>query len=204
MPSIRDIIAGKAPYRKLDKRAMVCIDFANWRPYLSQARCGIVWTEFQALMRSLYADVSFHYYDGMLTKDYYLQHNSNATIVDFRRAKKARENYYKQLRKLGFRVVTKPISAIRKSPTRFKFKCNFDVEISVDALERLEDYDIFVLCSGDGDFVYLLRRLKHRLKETYIIAARGRVNHDLIHAANRYDYLDSLVFWWHGLANKRP
>jgi uncharacterized LabA/DUF88 family protein len=39
-------------------------------------------------------------------------------------------------------------------------KCNFDVEISVDAIKLIEYYDTLCLFSGDADFVHLARFLK--------------------------------------------
>jgi len=48
-------------------------------------------------------------------------------------------------------------------------KCNFDVEISVDAIKMLEHYDTFCLFSGDADFVYLNNFLKKKGKKIIIV-----------------------------------
>lgn len=48
-------------------------------------------------------------------------------------------------------------------------KCNFDVEISVDAIKMLEYYDTFCIFSGDADFVYLNNFLKKKGKKVFII-----------------------------------
>lgn len=48
-------------------------------------------------------------------------------------------------------------------------KCNFDVEISVDALKMIQHYDSFCLFSGDADFVYLNNFLKRKGKKIIII-----------------------------------
>ena len=50
-------------------------------------------------------------------------------------------------------------------------KCNFDVEISVDAIKMLEHYDTFCLFSGDADFVYLNNFLKKKGKKIIIVKA---------------------------------
>ena len=50
-------------------------------------------------------------------------------------------------------------------------KCNFDVEITVDAIRRMDEYDTLVLMSGDADFVALSRFLK--AKEKKIILIKG-------------------------------
>ena len=45
-------------------------------------------------------------------------------------------------------------------------KCNFDVEISVDALKMLGHYDTFCIFSGDADFVYLNNFLRKKGKRS--------------------------------------
>lgn len=48
-------------------------------------------------------------------------------------------------------------------------KCNFDVEISVDAIKMIRHYDTFCIFSGDADFVYLNNFLKKAGKKIIII-----------------------------------
>jgi uncharacterized LabA/DUF88 family protein len=48
-------------------------------------------------------------------------------------------------------------------------KCNFDVEISVDAIKMLQHYDTFCIFSGDVDFVYLNNFLKKKWKKIIIV-----------------------------------
>jgi hypothetical protein len=48
-------------------------------------------------------------------------------------------------------------------------KCNFDVEISVDAIKLIDSYDTFCLFSSDADFVHLVRFLKYKNKKTILI-----------------------------------
>jgi len=50
-------------------------------------------------------------------------------------------------------------------------KCNFDVEISVDAVKMIDHYDTFCIFSGDADFVYLNNFLKKKGKKIIIIKA---------------------------------
>ena len=51
-------------------------------------------------------------------------------------------------------------------------KANFDVEITVDVLERIDSYDNFILFSGDGDFVFLVEKIQEYGKQ--VIAISGR------------------------------
>lgn len=50
-------------------------------------------------------------------------------------------------------------------------KCNFDVEISVDAIRKINKYDTFCLFSGDADFVYLNNFLRKNNKKVILIKA---------------------------------
>ncbi|MBU3964940.1 NYN domain-containing protein [Patescibacteria group bacterium] len=55
-------------------------------------------------------------------------------------------------------------------------KCNFDVEICIDAIRSLEKYDTFCLLSSDADFAALAEFLKRRGKKFILISA-GYVSH---------------------------
>lgn len=48
-------------------------------------------------------------------------------------------------------------------------KCNFDVEITVDAIKKINRYDTFCLFSGDADFVYLNNFLRKKGKKIILI-----------------------------------
>src|SRR3990167_7845353 len=48
-------------------------------------------------------------------------------------------------------------------------KSNFDVEISVDAIRTIKQYDTFCLFSGDSDFTYLSQFLKRKGKKIIVI-----------------------------------
>ena len=50
-------------------------------------------------------------------------------------------------------------------------KCNFDVEIAVDAIKMLKHYDTFCIYSGDADFAYLNNFLRKKGKKVIIIKA---------------------------------
>ena len=62
-------------------------------------------------------------------------------------------------------------------------KCNFNVEISVDAIKTLEHYDTICLLSSDADFVHLLRFLKQKGKKVILIKG-GHVVYQLKNVAD--------------------
>jgi uncharacterized LabA/DUF88 family protein len=57
-------------------------------------------------------------------------------------------------------------------------KCNFDVEICVDAIKTAEGYKTFCLFSSDADFVHLARFLKSKGKRVILVKS-GHVLHAL-------------------------
>lgn len=57
-------------------------------------------------------------------------------------------------------------------------KCNFDVEICIDAVRMLNKFDTVCLLSGDADFSYLLDFLK-RQKKKIILISSGYVSRQL-------------------------
>lgn len=57
-------------------------------------------------------------------------------------------------------------------------KCNFDVEISVDAIRLADTYDTICLLSSDADFASLLRYLQVKGKKTILIKG-GRISGSL-------------------------
>ncbi|MCK4619673.1 MAG: NYN domain-containing protein [Desulfobacterales bacterium] len=68
---------------------------------------------------------------------------------------------FKFLKSLSFKIRHKPVGRVYDNTAgEFKHKCNFDVELTIDALDGLEGFDVFVLLSGNGDFIKLIRYLR--------------------------------------------
>lgn len=57
----------------------------------------------------------------------------------------------------GLTVIRKPL---KKLPDG-SYKGNLDVELAIDALLTKDNYEVFVLCSGDSDYERLLWALRH-------------------------------------------
>ena len=69
--------------------------------------------------------------------------------------------------KSGFQVKTKEIKMVPHYDEDGKFlgkrpKCNFDVEMTMDMLTKINKYDTVMLFSGDSDFGGLLSYLKEK------------------------------------------
>jgi len=109
----------------------------------------------------MYQSPVFFYYEGVPSKGQYFDIHPGHGIHEFSRAKKKKHNYFKFLKEISFKVPHKPVGRIYDSTAgQYKHKCNFDVELTLDAVDNLSNYDRFVLVSGDGDFVKLVKYLK--------------------------------------------
>lgn len=65
-------------------------------------------------------------------------------------------------------------------------KANFDVELATDALLWIDQYDNFILFSGDCDFEYLIKQLRGRGKVAVVISRSVNVAKELIRVATLY------------------
>lgn len=91
------------------------------------------------------------------------------------------------IKKTGFRLVTKPLKIIKKRDGSGHLrKANFDVEIAVETMKRINDFDTFILFSGDSDFHYLLKELKTKGKTTMVISMKHHVAKELVEIADFY------------------
>ena len=83
----------------------------------------------------------------------------------------------------GFELITKRVKYIpdSKYATGYLKKCNLDIEMGVDLLQEIANYDTAIIFSGDGDMAYLCKYLhKTFRKKIYIFGARDHVGKELI------------------------
>ena len=91
------------------------------------------------------------------------------------------------LKKSGYKLITKPLKLIknRRDGTHLR-KANFDVEIAVEAMKRIDSFDTFILFSGDSDFDYLIKELKKRSKKVIVVSLKYHVAKELIQSSDFY------------------
>ena len=81
----------------------------------------------------------------------------------------------------GYRITSKPVKKIVNKETGVVvMKGNLDVELVVDALSAADQYDTFILFSGDSDFLPLLRALKEKGKEIIVYSTQGLSARELL------------------------
>lgn len=152
--------------------------------------------DFQKLfnyINNIYNIKCAYYYEGTLTDKYLKLKDSNLTMQEIIEKKNKKNNYFKLLKDFGYKVVTKHINSIYDNFSgQMINKCNFDVELTINAIENIDNYEIFILASGDGDFIKLLKFLKGKFKKTIIISDKDRINTDLGKTANQTIFLEDI------------
>lgn len=93
-----------------------------------------------------------------------------------------------QLEGYGYKLIQKPIKVFND-----KTKGNMDIEIAVDIMQKQEDFDVFVLMSGDGDFRYLINAIK---KKSIVLSVGGFTSFDLHQDADNYFFLNRVASIW--------
>jgi len=177
----------------MPKKALILIDASNIKYYLKEKRWRISWRRFQQYFRGLYDHIDVVYYEGIRTKAVFFDHKPTASLNEFLEAKAKKLDFFKTLKSIGFKVVTKLVSRVYDhTQGKFRHKCNFDVEITIAAIDQMDRYDEFVSCSGDGDFVKLLKYLKAHKKKTVVVAPGKRLSGLLAKASNQVVFLKDL------------
>jgi uncharacterized LabA/DUF88 family protein len=135
------------------------------------------------------------YYEGMITEQSYFSHYPDSDIKEFAKAKKAKKKFFNVLRTIAFNVRTKPVHRLYDHGAgAYKFKCNFDVEIAMDIMETFftKEIDVYLICSGDGDFTRLVNYLKNRGKKVIVAGFKANLNKKMLDAANEAIFLEAI------------
>ena len=188
-------------FKKTDYgRVYVFVDFGNVRPWAKE-----LWPEENknrivkeidiaklAEVINWILPIKKIFYYGIFAKD-------NKVPVFHYNNKKYRDSYFRlnKAGKCGFEVVSKEIKIIPHYDKLGKCigkisKCNFDVEITMDMITKIENYDTAVLFSGDSDFSGLLEYLKSREKNTVVVCTKKHISRELQKVCDEYVSADNL------------
>ena len=101
---------------------------------------------------------------------------------------KDEENFFDALKNLGYEVKEKDLQVFYGGAK----KGDWDIGIAMDLIELAPKLDTVILVSGDGDFVPLVRHLKHALGCYVEVMAFGKSSSQkLVEDADNYVDLDS-------------
>jgi uncharacterized LabA/DUF88 family protein len=88
-------------------------------------------------------------------------------------------NYIKALCHMGFRVESKIIKTFTQQDGTQRHKANLDIEIVLDMVNTISNYDEAVLVSGDADFARPLQILRARGKQFLVMSTNGFVANEI-------------------------
>ena len=86
----------------------------------------------------------------------------------------------------GYIVRTKEVKRIRVAKGIYEWKGDFDVELSMDVLDCLQEFDTAVLLSGDSDFAAVVKRMKDNNKRVIVMSAKHHISRELIKFSDKY------------------
>ncbi|HHX10137.1 MAG TPA: NYN domain-containing protein [Firmicutes bacterium] len=80
---------------------------------------------------------------------------------DLENQRRRSQSFYRFLNRNGYMVVLKPLKVFAGGT----IKADLDLELAIDMFSLVDRCDKFILCSGDGDFVPLIRAVaKHGVR----------------------------------------
>lgn len=142
-----------------------------------------------------YLPLMIFYYEGMITRQSYFDKHPGAGIEDFNQAKKKKKAYFQKLRSLNFIVRWKSVHRLFDFQSqKYRFKCNFDVELTMDVMETVltRETDTFIICSGDGDFAKLIKFLKGKAKKVIVVGFKSNININVLENAHEIVFLEAI------------
>ncbi len=175
-------------------KVFVLVDFGNVRPWAKD-----LWPEENKFKISIEVDIEklaevcnwvspikkFFYYGYFEEDQGKEKHNKSIWRID-------------KAKRFGFQVKTKPIKMVPHYEEDGTFvgkfpKCNFDVEMTMTMLQKIDKYDSIMLFSGDSDFGGLLGYLKSKGKKVIVVCTRNRMSSELETVADKFIPAETLA-----------
>jgi len=155
-------------------KAIVFIDGSNI--YFAQKKMGkwLDWVKVKKYLESKYSILEYRYYVGLRKED------------------KKMANFLRKIRKIGFKIITKPVKTLIDEQGNYIEKANFDVEITGDTLKNLYKVNIIILFSGDSDFTYLIKLVREEEKKLFVFSSSRTISWDLKLKSDKYFLLEHL------------
>lgn len=92
-------------------------------------------------------------------------------------------SFIRRLENLGYVVKAKEVKRIRLEDDTFEWKGNLDVELTIDVLGNINDFDTLILMSGDSDFAALIDTVKLQKKRVIVMSTKGHISKELLDRA---------------------
>lgn len=140
-------------------------------------RCGGYGLRYEVLKQ--YAER----FGTVLRANMYIAQDIDREEKDYKH-REGKETFRESLRKMGYRVITKPVKKYTNGDT-ITYKANVDVELAIDALVQSQNLDHVILVSGDGDFCSLITALQNKGLRVDVIGFKN-VSRELRQTADYY------------------
>lgn len=95
--------------------------------------------------------------------------------------------FLQKLKSLGYIVKIKEVKVIKVAPNVYERKGNLDVELAVDLIKNIRQFDSCILISGDSDFAILIDEMRKLKKRVIVLSTRGHISRELIRRAKYID-----------------
>jgi len=96
-------------------------------------------------------------------------------------------SFLKKLEHFGYAVKAKEVKRIKISKSAYEWKGNLDVELTIDVLGNINNFDTLIFMSGDSDFAPLLDAVKIQRKRVLVMSTKGHISKELL---NRAKYIN--------------
>lgn len=92
-------------------------------------------------------------------------------------------NFLRKMEGYGYKIRSKEVKIIKVAQNIQERKGDLDVELVIDALKNLNNFDTCILMSGDSDFASLVDELKAESKWVIVLSTKGHISRELIERA---------------------
>ena len=108
-----------------------------------------------------------------------------------------RVRFYQKLHSFGYKLFLKPVKLYDQEDGMTKRKANCDVDMAFQLMKEKDNFDKFIILSGDGDFLPVLKYLKEQDKDVIILARGSRTAKEIKQFAGSnfrgFEYLRELL-----------
>lgn len=160
----------------MDKpKTIVFIDGANVFYTQKHLRWRIDWKKMLKCIYMNYDVIETRYYTGIRNED------------------EKMKKFLLRLREIGIKTVTKPLKPIKDTHGHIFYKSNCDVEMAIDTLLEVNNFDILILFSGDSDFVYLIKVLQGQFQKKVIVySSRKTISWEIRLMSDQHFFLEDI------------
>lgn len=105
-----------------------------------------------------------------------------------RRDNEGHARFLHEMAEKGFVVREKPLKEIHDEEGNVIRKANVDVELALEMVATMDNYDVAYLFSGDSDFQRVVEVLQARGKRVHVVSSERTLSRELLRIASKPVY----------------